>query len=127
VRVEDGVQYGDLPEFCDFDYMALVARVNGAALWSLATGPSTPRNVRILTDRLTNETDLVWERGTDADLAGYEVVYRETTAPEWEHVVRVGDVTAVTLDISKDNVFFGVRAVDRDGHHSPVAFPVPQS
>jgi Zn-dependent M28 family amino/carboxypeptidase len=127
VRVEDGVQYGDLPEFCDFDYMALVARVNGAALWSLATGPGTPRNVRILTDRLTNETDLVWDRGTDADLAGYEVVYRETTAPEWEHAVRVGDVTAVTLDISKDNVFFGVRAVDNDGHHSPVAFPVPQS
>jgi hypothetical protein len=127
VRVEDGVQYGDLPEFCDFDYMALVARVNGAALWSLATGPGTPRNVRILTDRLTDETDLVWDRGTDADLAGYEVVYRETTAPEWEHAVRVGDVTAVTLDISKDNVFFGVRAVDRAGHHSPVAFPVPQS
>ncbi len=127
VRVENGVQFGDLPEFCDFDYIATVARVNGAALWSLAVAPGTPRNVRVLTSRLTNETDLVWDRGTETDLTGYEVVYRETTAPEWEHAVRVGDVDRVTLDISKDNVFFGVRAVDRDGHHSPAAFPVPQS
>jgi hypothetical protein len=126
VRVENGVQYGDLPEFCDFGYIATVARINGAAIWSLATGPSTPRNAKILTDRLTNETDLVWDRGTDVDLAGYEVVYRETTAPEWEHAVKVGDVTRVTLDISKDNVFFGVRAVDLTGRHSPAAFPVPQ-
>ena len=125
VRVENGVQFGDLPEFCDFGYIATVARVNGAALWSLATAPGTPRNAKIRTDRLTNETDLVWDRGTEADLAGYEVVYRETTAPEWEHAVDVGDVTQVTLDISKDNVFFGVRAVDRNGHHTPAAFPVP--
>ncbi|MGH8970592.1 MAG: M20/M25/M40 family metallo-hydrolase, partial [Actinomycetes bacterium] len=126
VRVENGVQYGDLPEFCDFDFIGRVARVNAAALWSLAVAPGTPRNTRIRTDRLTNETDLVWDRGGETDLASYEVVWRETTAPEWEHVVRVGDVTSVTLDISKDNVFFGVRAVDSRGHHSPVAFPVPQ-
>jgi hypothetical protein len=126
VRVENGVQIGDLPEFCDFDYIATVARVNGAALWSLAVAPGTP-NVRVLTSALTNETTLVWDRGTEPDLAGYEVVYRETTAPEWEHAVRVGDVTQATLDISKDNVSFGVRAVDRDGHHSPAAFPVPQA
>ena len=126
VRTENGVQIGDLPQFCDVDYIAAVARVNGAALWSLATSPGTPRGAAILTNRLTNETDLVWERGTDAGLAGYEVVYRESTAPEWEHAVRVGDVTAVTLDISKDNVFFGVRAVDGAGRHSPAAFPVPR-
>jgi hypothetical protein len=76
--------------------------------------------------RLTNDTDLLWDRGSEADLAGYEVVWRETTAADWEHVVAVGDVTRVTLDISKDDVFFGVRAVDRSGKHSPAAFPVPQ-
>jgi len=126
VRVENGVQIGDLPQFCDNDYIAAVARVNGAALWSLATAPGTPRGAAIRTNRLTNETDLVWDRGTDAGLAGYEVVYRESTAPEWEHAVLVGDVTAVTLDISKDNVFFGVRGIDRAGRHSPAAFPVPR-
>jgi hypothetical protein len=127
VRVEDGVQFGDLPEFCDFGFITRVAKVNGAALWSLANGPGTPRGVNILTAALTNDTTLRWQRGPERDLAGYEVVWRETTAPEWTHVVPVGDVTTATIDLSKDNVFFGVRAVDRDGLRSPVAFPTPAS
>ncbi|GAA4064252.1 M20/M25/M40 family metallo-hydrolase [Actinomadura miaoliensis] len=125
VRVEDGRQYGDLPEFCDFPYIARVARVNAAALWSLAQAPGTPKNARIRTDRLTNDTDLVWTRGTEPDLAGYEIVWRETTSPDWTHVIPVGDVTEVRVDLSKDNVFFGVRAVGRAGHRSPVSFPLP--
>jgi len=125
VRTEGGQQIGDLPEFCDFDYIARVTRVNGATLWSLATGPGTPKNVRVRTDRLTNDTDLVWDRGSDADLGGYEVLLRETTSPDWTNVVPVGNVTEVRLDTSKDNVFVGVRAVDTDGHRSPVAFPTP--
>lgn len=127
VRVEGGVQFGDLPEFCDFGFITRVAKVNGAALWSLANGPGTPKGVNILTAALTNDTTLRWQRGTDPDLAGYEVVWRETTAPEWTHVIPVGDVTTTTIDLSKDNVFFGVRAVDRDGLRSPVAFPTPAS
>jgi peptidase M28-like protein len=127
VRVENGVQFGDLVEFCDFAFMARVCRVNVATLWSAANAPGTPKNVKILTAALTNNTDLKWDRGTEPDLAGYEVVWRETTAPEWTHAIRVGDVTTVSVDMSKDNVFFGVRAVDKAGRHSPVAFPVPQS
>lgn len=125
VRVVDGKQFGDLPEFCDFGYMARVARVNTAAIWSLAQGPGTPTGVRVRTDQLTNDTDLVWQRGTEPDLAGYEVVWRETTAPDWTTVIGVGDVTTAKIDLSKDNVFFGVRALDRAGHRSPVAFPTP--
>jgi Zn-dependent M28 family amino/carboxypeptidase len=124
-RVENGKQFGDLPEFCDFGYIARVARVNAATLWSLAQAPGTPRAAKIDTSRLTNDTTLAWQRGTEADLAGYEVVWRETTAPDWTHVIPVGDTTTATIDLSKDNVFFGVRAVDRDGHRSPVAFPQP--
>ncbi|MFF1297597.1 MULTISPECIES: M28 family metallopeptidase [unclassified Streptomyces] len=127
VRVEDGKQYGDLPEFCDFAFIARVARVNGAALWTLAQAPGTPRGAKIVTTNLTNATELVWTRGTEPDLAGYEVVWRETTAPEWTHVVPVGDVTRHEVDLSKDNVFFGVRAVNAKGLKSPVAFPDPQS
>lgn len=127
VRVENGVQYGDLPEFCDFPFITRVAAVNTAAIWSLAVAPGTPKNARILTTRLTNDTDLVWDRGTEPDLAGYEVVWRETTSPQWTHVVPVGDVTTARIDLSKDNVFFGVRAVDHDGHRSPAAFPFPSS
>jgi hypothetical protein len=126
VRVENGVQIGDLPEFCDFGFITRVARVNGAALWTLAQAPGTPRGAGIVTSNLTNDTELVWELGKEADLAGYEVVWRETTAPEWTRVTKVGLSTRYTVDLSKDNVFFGVRAVNRAGHRSPVAFPVPR-
>ncbi|GAQ55362.1 M20/M25/M40 family metallo-hydrolase [Streptomyces acidiscabies] len=127
VRVENGRQFGDLPEFCDFAYTARVARVNAAALWTLAQAPAAPRGTRIVTSALTNSTRLVWSRGAEPDLAGYEVVWRETTAPEWTHVVEAGDVTSYEVDLSKDNVFFGVRAVNRAGLRGPVAFPSPQS
>jgi hypothetical protein len=126
VRTLDGKQYGDLPEFCDFGYIARVAKVNGAALWTLAQAPGTPKGAKILTSALTNATELVWERGPEPDLAGYEVVWRETTAPEWTDVIKAGDTTRHTVDLSKDNVFFGVRAVNRAGLRSPVAFPAPQ-
>ncbi|QNP71203.1 M20/M25/M40 family metallo-hydrolase [Streptomyces roseirectus] len=127
VRVEDGRQFGDLPEFCDFGFTTRVARVNAAALWTLAQAPGAPRGARIVTSALTNSTRLVWSRGTEPDLAGYEVVWRETTAPEWTHLVDAGDVTSYEVDLSKDNVFFGVRAVNRAGLRGPVAFPSPQS
>ncbi|MFD4698809.1 M28 family metallopeptidase [Streptomyces niveus] len=125
VRVEDGKQYGDLPEFCDFDYIARVTRVNGAVLWTLAQAPGTPREARIVTSNLTNDTELKWALGTEPDLVGYEVVWRETTESEWTHVIKVGLTTTHTVDLSKDNVFFGVRAVNREGKRSPVAFPLP--
>jgi hypothetical protein len=125
VRVENGVQFGDLPEFCDFAFTARVARVNAAVLWSLANAPGTPRNVRIDTSQLTNATTLTWTRGTEPDLAGYEVVWRETTSSDWTSFIPVGDVTSAKVDLSKDNVFFGVRAVNKTGQHSPVAFPLP--
>ncbi|WP_027343589.1 M20/M25/M40 family metallo-hydrolase [Hamadaea tsunoensis] len=125
VRVVDGVQYGDLPEFCDFGYIARVAKVNAAVLWSLAQAPGTPQAATIVTTDLTNNTTLHWAASTAADLAGYEIVYRETTAPDWQFVLPAGTDTSIRIPLSKDNVFFGVRAVDTDGHRSPVAFPVP--
>jgi hypothetical protein len=125
VRVENGIQYGDLPEFCDFAYIARVARVNATALWSLSQAPGTPKGVVVDTTQLTNATTLRWQVGTEPDLAGYEVVWRETTAPDWQHSLPVGRVGTVTVDLSKDNVFFGVRAVDTTGHRSPAAAPRP--
>jgi len=63
----------------------------------------------------------------ESDLAGHEIVYRDTTAPYWTHVVRTGRTTTRrhVIGITKDNVMFGVRAVDRDGNRSPAAFPRP--
>jgi hypothetical protein len=125
VVVRDGVQFGDLPEFCDFDFIARVARVNAATLWSLSQAPGAPANLKVVTSVLTNDTQLTWTRGPEPDLAGYEVVWRPTEEPDWTRVIPVGDVTTATIDLSKDNVFFGVRAVSRSGHRSPAAFPVP--
>jgi Peptidase family M28 len=125
VRVENGKQIGDLPEFCDFAFIARVAKVNAAALWSLAQGPGTPKNVKILTAELTNDSELTWDANPESDLAGYEVVWRPTIEDDWTDVIAVGNVTRARIDLSKDNVFFGVRAVDTGGHRSPVAFPVP--
>lgn len=127
VRIENGVQYGDLPEFVDFPYVAQVARVNCAALAALALAPARPAELHILTKRLTNDTDLQWAAGREPDLAGYELVWRETTEPQWTHSLRLGNVTSYTAKgMSKDNFFFGVRAVDRDGNRSPVSYPRPQ-
>jgi hypothetical protein len=127
VRVENGVRYGDLPEFVDYAYVAQVARVNCAALAALALAPSRPADVRILTKRLTNDTDLQWAANKEPDLAGYEIVWRETTEPEWTHSLSVGRVTSYTVKgMSKDNFFFGVRAVDSEGNRSPASYPRPQ-
>lgn len=126
VRTENGVFYGDTPEYVDFEYTANVARVNLIALASLASAPAKPKNVGIVTARLTNDTELKWDANTDADLAGYEIVWRDTTAPEWTDSAFVGNVTNFLVKgRSKDNYFFGVRAVDKDGNKSPVVYPRP--
>ncbi|HLL76113.1 MAG TPA: M28 family metallopeptidase [Pyrinomonadaceae bacterium] len=128
VRTENGIRYGDLPEFVDFAYVADVARVNLAALATLARAPARPKSVAILTRRLTNDTDLQWAANTEPDLAGYEIVWRDTTSPVWTHSLPVGRVTSYTMKgMSKDNYFFGVRAVDRDGHRSPASYPRPDT
>ncbi|MDQ2746045.1 MAG: M20/M25/M40 family metallo-hydrolase, partial [Acidobacteriota bacterium] len=126
VKIVDGKQYGDTPEFVDFAYVANVARINAASLAALALAPARPKNVAIVTTRLTNDTDLKWEANTDADLAGYEIVWRDTLAPFWTNALFIGNVTSYTAkEMSKDNYFFGVRAVDKSGNKSPVSFPKP--
>ena len=126
LRTENGVFYGDTPEFVDFEYTANVARVNLIALASLASAPAKPKNVGIVTGRLTNDTELKWDANTDADIAGYEIVWRDTTAAEWTDAVNVGNVTSFVMKArSKDNYFFGVRAVDKAGNKSPVVYPRP--
>jgi len=128
VRVENGVQFGDLPEFVDFAYVANVARVNAASLAALAWAPSRPKGVMIAAQRLSNDTELRWEANKEPDLAGYEVVWRETTDAVWTNSKPVGNVTSFTMKgMSKDNYFFGVRAIDKDGNRSPVTYPRPQA
>ncbi len=126
LRTENGIKYGDLPEHVDFAYVADVARINAASLAVLALAPAKPKGVSVLTARLTNDTDLKWDANTEPDLAGYEIVWRDTTSPVWTDSRWIGNETAYTImGMSKDNYFFGVRAVDREGNRSPVSFPRP--
>jgi acetylornithine deacetylase/succinyl-diaminopimelate desuccinylase-like protein len=126
VRTEHGIEYGDLTKFVDFDYVAQVARLNAATLASLASAPAPPADVHLLAKDLENDSTLTWESSPGGLAAGYEVLWRATTSPEWEHVEKVGNVTRATLKLSKDNVIFAVRAVDAQGHRSLPVVPVPE-
>jgi len=121
VRTAGGIEYGDLAKFVDYEYVARVARLNAATLASLAAAPGAPANVRLVTKDLENDSTLTWEASPGA--TEYEVLWRETTSPEWEHAQKVGGATRATLKLSKDNVIFGVMAVDRAGHRSLAVVP----
>ena len=124
VRSENGIEYGDLPRFVNFDYVAAVARLNAATLASLASAPAPPGKVRILTKELENDSRLAWEAAPEA--SGYEVLWRPTSSPEWEHSQSIGAETRATLPFSKDNVIFAVRSVDKAGHRSLPVVPLPE-
>jgi hypothetical protein len=126
VRTDDanGIEYGDLPKFIDFAYVANVARLNAATLASLASAPAPPANVRMQTKNLDNNTTLTWEPSAGA--AAYEVAWRSTNAPDWEYVQTVSSGARATLKVSKDNVIFAVRAVDAAGHRSLPVVPEPE-
>jgi uncharacterized protein YpmB len=123
VRTENGVEFGDLPKFVNYDFVAAVARLNAATLASLASSLAPPAKVHVLTRELQNDTALTWESTPGAS---YEVLWRATTSPEWEHVQTLGKVTKATLPMSKDNVIFAVRSTDNNGHKSLPVVPVPE-
>jgi len=122
VRKENGVDYGDLPDFVDYIYTQKVTRMNLASLANLALAPQEPLNVGIVTSGLTNKTVLKWESPVGEKPAGYYVVMRETTSPVWEKKFFVTANTA-SLNYSKDNYYFGVQSVDAEGHESLVVIP----
>ncbi|WP_263355647.1 M20/M25/M40 family metallo-hydrolase [Acidicapsa ligni] len=139
IRVEAGVQYGDLLKYVDYGYVAKVARLNAATLATLAASPGIVTEVKLVLDRLDNNTTIHWKapEGTSengASAAGtkaglhYELLWRETTAADWQYVLEIlappgAEPVTVTVPISKDNVIFGVRAVDASGHRGLVVTP----
>jgi len=134
VRTENGVEYGDLLKFVDFDYVARVARLNAATMAVLGSAPPSPEKVRIVTRGLDNNTTLHWLDGHGAPLStSYEVVWRETTAPVWQRFAPAGSDRgnadgehSLIITVSKDNVIFGIRAVDPAGHRSLAVVPMPE-
>lgn len=135
VRTENGVQYGDLLKFVDFKYVADVARLNAATLATLASAPPAPVDVKVVTSNLDNNSTLKWKAGAGAPTdTQYEIVWRELAAPDWQFsapAAKFGGkgadgVYTATLPVSKDNVIFGVRSADGQGHRSPAVPPMPE-
>jgi hypothetical protein len=121
--VEDGVEYGDVVEWVDFDYVARMTALNAAVLASLAWAPPAPSNVRI-SGANRPSTTLSWDLSEDPTLAGYKVYWRDTTAPQWDHARWAGLVDTFTLEnVIIDNYLFGVASVGVDGNESPIVFP----
>jgi Peptidase family M28 len=126
VREVDGVKYGDVIEMVDFPYIAQVARVNAAAMASMALAPASPSGVSFKTSRQEYNPTLTWKPNADPDVAGYRIIWRETYQPFWQRVLDVGNVTEYAMKgLSKDDYFFAVQAVDKDGNASAPSFPKP--
>ncbi|CAN8097634.1 unnamed protein product [Discula destructiva] len=138
VRLQDGTQYGDLVEYVDFEYTRRVARVNLASMWSAANAPAMPKNVTISqvvgfpassestpVEVVSNDSQLSWATGNDPLVASYELVWRPSGALQWSRSLDVGNVGTVTVDLPKDAVQFGIRAVGKDGKKSPAVLPFP--
>jgi predicted RNA-binding protein with PIN domain len=124
IRKENGVDYGDLPDFADYDYIQKVSRMNLSLLANLALAPAKPQNVGVITSDLTNKTKLKWDAPKGKAPAGYYILMRETISPYWEKKFFVTDTTA-TLQYSKDNYLFAVQSVDAEGHESLPVVPKP--
>ncbi|MBR3441644.1 MAG: M20/M25/M40 family metallo-hydrolase [Bacteroidales bacterium] len=136
VRSENGVDYGDMPEYVDFPYLVRNIKVNLAAVLNLAMAPDRPAKARIANaNDLDNNTVLVWDPvlgpdGTPAKDVTYQVLCRETSQAEWLPVFPMGISDKVcgspnekgqmefTCPLSKDNYYFAVRAVSAGGHPS---------
>ena len=124
VRKENNIQYGDLPEFMDFEYMKKVTCSNLATFSNLAWSPKAPTNVGIEVKDLTNFSTLVWTAPQGKPVYGYNILIRETASSNWEKTIFVKDAKA-EIPYSKDNFFFAVQTIDALGHSSLPVFPIP--
>lgn len=124
VRIENNIQYGDLIEFMDFEYLRKNTCLNLCNLANLAKSPSMPQEVRVDTRRLTNFTNLTWKAPKSGKVKGYYVLMRETTSPVWQKKFFTTD-TKMDLPYSKDNYFFAVQSVSEDGNEGLAVVPLP--
>jgi len=117
-RVENGIEYGDLIKFMNFHFLGDVARDNAEALRELALAPAPPDSV-IVAGAVTPDAKLTWTAADDPARAGFEILWRETTAPRWT-VFDFTDAAPpyVLKGVSTDNHFFAVRSVGKDGARS---------
>jgi hypothetical protein len=120
-RIENGAEYGDQMKYLNFTFMGDVARENAEALRQLALAPAPPTDVK-LSGGISPDARLAWSSTDDANRAGFEILWRETTDDRWSiyDFVTAGR-EAVLKGVSTDNHFFAVRAVGKNGARSIAA------
>jgi Peptidase family M28 len=124
VRIENGIQYGDLLEFIDFEYLRKNIGMNLCNLANLAKAPSMPQEVKVDTRKLTNFTNLSWKAPKNGKVRGYYVMMRETTSAVWQKKFFTTELK-MDLPYSKDNYFFAVQSIGEDGNESLPVIPSP--
>jgi len=122
IRKENNIQYGDLPEFMDFEYLRKNTCLNLCNLANLAKAPGMPEEVKIDVKDLTNYSHLFWKAPKSGNLKGYYVLIRETTSPVWQKKI-LTEKTEITLPYSIDNYFFAVQSVNERGNESLPVVP----
>ena len=123
LRTEDGISYGDVIEWVDFDYASRLTAVNAISLASIAWAPLAPEGLEI-GGAVKPSTRLRWSPVEDENLAGYKIYWRDTTAPQWQYSRFVGKLTDYTLEnVIIDNYLFGVASVSKEGHESVIVYP----
>ncbi|MDR6457605.1 hypothetical protein J2786_000698 [Chryseobacterium vietnamense] len=122
IRIENGKQYGDLPEFIDFKYLKKNVAANIAVLASLAKSTSKPEKVEMDVKELTNSTTLHWEKPKSGIPAGYYVLARETDSPVWQKKMFTTELS-MKVPLSKDNYIFAVQSVNSSGNLSVPVIP----
>jgi hypothetical protein len=124
-RTENGVEYGDLPKFMDFDFVAETADVVAKTLAEMANAPAPPKRVT-LGGAVTPNAEIFLEGHKDPERAGYEILWRETTEARWSVVKTVQadeeSLSSVLSSVSTDNHYFAARSVGKNGKRS-IAVP----
>lgn len=122
VRTENGIAYGDLAEYMDFEYLRKNTAMNLSNLANLAKSPSVPQSVGISVAGLGNSTSLSWKPAATGKVKGYYVMMRETTSPVWQKKFFT-TATEMKLPYSKDNYFFALQSVSTDGNEGITVVP----
>jgi Peptidase family M28 len=122
VRMENNIQYGDLEEYIDYEYLRKNTGLNLANLSNLAKSPALPDSVKMDVKKLSNSTFLYWKSPAFGKIKGYYVLVRETTSAFWQKKIFTTG-TEMRLPFSKDNYFFAVQSVNETGNESLPVVP----
>ena len=122
IRTENSIEYGDLEQHIDYEYLRKNTAMNLANLANLAKAPPMPDSVKMDVKKLSNSSYIFWNKPKYGKVKGYYVLVRETTSAFWQKKIFTSE-TEIKLPYSKDNYFFAVQSVNESGNESLPTIP----